>query len=232
MSNDSNVNVVAERQIPEDARQLLTSIHLLEEEIELAERQGRLVTSDRLQTVADRLLRDYVRLCEQAEGVQPKPAGPRPLNSLAAFLRVLFGLPAVLYLLVREVLFGSDGELDYNSPSVEQDVEAVPVVAVPVAIPISEDELPVADLAPVLQLTYTPEPKPAKKRAARKPKAKKPVAKKSKARKPKAKVMAGAARTTGETLFRKVGRRYVAIEGNPAEGEPVYRKVGRRYRAA
>lgn len=152
---------------------------------------------------------------------EEQPHGRRPLDPVANVLRVLFGLPAVLLLIVRELLSGSDGELEYNPPTVEQDMELAPVVAVPEAIPVSEDELPVADLAPVPLLTYTPEPKPAgKKRASRKPKAK-PMA---------------AAAPKQEPLFVKRGKRYIEAGPLTKPGEKLYRRVSQgkrnRYQAA
>jgi hypothetical protein len=143
----------------------------------------------------------------------------RPLDPVASVLRVLFGLPALLLVIVRELLAGGDGEVTYTPPTVEQDLELAPVVAVPVAIPVSEDELPVADLAPVLALPYDPEPKPAsKKRAAR-----------------KSKVMTAAARTA-EPLFVKRGKRYVESGPLTKPDEKVYRRIVQgkrtRYQAA
>jgi hypothetical protein len=116
----------------------------------------------------------------------------------------------------RECRLLGDGELTYTPPTVEQDAELAPAVSVPVAIPVSEDELPVAGLAPVLALPYYPEPKV--KRKTRKPKVMRAAVEKA------------------EPLFVKRGRRYAEAGPPTGKGEKLYRRVSQgkrvRYQAA
>jgi hypothetical protein len=170
------VNADFERKLvaAEDARQVLFNVELLEGQADEAEAAGRLATAVLLNETAARLLRRYVALMDIAEGKEPAKPEPRGLDPLATVLRAVFSLPVALLLavggLVARLLERKPAEAPVAEPV--QPAEP-PVVAVPVAIPINLDEVPTADLAPVLQLPYFPEPeaKPKAKRQ-RKPKAK------------------------------------------------------------
>lgn len=154
-------------------------------------------------------------------------------RALKEALCVLFALPLTVVVGILGLIFDRDEPLTYTPPSVEQDATLEPyTVALPVAIPATPDDLPTAELAPVLALAYTPaEATPAPKSARRAPKGRKAatviLAKKQ--------AMPSAARATADPMaaaMRRVCRGEAVRAAARAEGVSESSLRGRLKRAA
>lgn len=223
MAKSSTIALTAEQQIVarEDAQQLGFCVDSLRDEVYRLERIGRLTTADRLRETADRMEAERIRLLDAIEGRTPATQERQP-NAVEAAMRVAFSLPTLLVRLVLALLTGDAVAASEAASQVEP-----PVVATPVAVPVAVTaDVPTARLAPVLMLTYTPEPTPVET-AEPKP------ARKVRTAKPKAAPMpAPSAARSVEPLFVRRARGYVeADRAKPRQGETLYRCVGGKGKA-